>query len=362
MLRRILPLGVAQKITIFVIAALTLVAAINSTALTLYVSQSLERMTHERLQENLSVLFAVLNPRQESFSLRDGQLFLGERPLDGDNDVLDAVVGAVGGVATIFKGDERVATTITKDGQRAVGTRLAAGAIHDTIFKEGYRYTGPADVLGQSYMTVYEPIYDDATSKVIGILFVGMKASEFQSLTHTVASIALMIGGTAAAVLSGLTFVGLRRMLRPFGPLTRLMDEATHGNYPDNVPHTQRGDEFGALARAIGAFGDAMRDAERQRAEQEAHEREVILGRKREMLALADNMDVGIRGAIQAIARQAAGLNATAQTLLESAESTSQRAVAVADASHTATGNVQTVAVATGQLSDSSEEIGRQAE
>ena len=362
MLRRILSLGVAHKITALVIAALVLLAAIITVALTAYVGHSLERMAKERLEQNLSVLYAVLNPRQDSFVLRDGKLMLGDVMMDGDNDVLDAVVGAVGGVATIFKGDERVATTIMKDGKRAVGTRLAAGPVHDAVLRDGFRYSGEADVLGERYMAVYEPVYDDASSRVIGILFVGVRVSEFLSVTRTVAAIAAAIGGGAALVLSLAAFLALRRMLQPFGPLTRLMDEATHGTYPDDVPHTRRGDEFGALARAIGAFGEAMRAAERQRRDQEAHEREIIAQRRRAMLALADGMDDGIRGAIGAIRDQVAALTATAHSLLGAAAATSHRAEAVAGASRTASANVQTVAVATDQLTSSSSEIGRQAE
>jgi len=362
MFRRFRSLGVAHKITILMIAALVALAATVSAAITAYVSQSLEHMAAERLEQNLSVLYAVLNPRQESFHMTDGRLMLGDIVLDGDNDVLDAVVGAVGGVATIFKGDLRVATTLVKDGQRAVGTRLAAGPAYDTVLKDGYRYNGEVDILGQRYMAVYEPIADDATGNPIGALFVGVPSSEFQAVSRAVASIALAIGAVAALVLSVLAFVLSRRMLRPFGPLTRLLDDATHGNYPDNVPHTGRGDEFGALARAIGAFGDAMRGAEHQRTEQEEHERAAIAQRKAEMRSLADSMDAGIQGAIAAIHAQVAGLGATARLLLDSAEGTSERASAVAGASQTASANVQVVAAATHQLSGSSGEIGRQAE
>ncbi len=362
MLRRLLSLGVAQKITVLMIAALVALAATVSAAITTHVSQSLERMAFERLEQNLSVLYAVLNPRQDSFHMSDGRLMLGDTVLDGDNDVLDAVVGAVGGVATIFKGDVRVATTLVQDGARAVGTRLAAGPAHDAVFKDGYRYSGEVDILGQRYVAVYEPIADDSTGNPIGALFVGVKVSEFQAVSKAVAEIALAIGAVAALVLSLLAFVLLRRMLRPFAPLTRLLDDSTHGQYPDNVPHAERGDEFGALARAIGAFGDAMRGAERQRAEQEEHERAAIAERKAEMRALADRMEAGIQGAIAAIHAQVAGLGATARTLLDSAESTSQRAGTVAGASQTANANVQVVAAATHQLSGSSTEIGRQAE
>ncbi|WP_205762522.1 methyl-accepting chemotaxis protein [Magnetospirillum aberrantis] len=362
MFRRFRSLSVASKITGVMVAMMVLLGTVISIALSTYVGQALDRMAAERLEQNLSVLFAVLNPAQESFHIRDGKLLLGERVLDGDNGVLDVVVGAVGGVATIFRGDERVATTVMMGTQRALGTHLAPGEVYDTVLKDGYRYTGPAEILGERYMAVYDPIADDDTGNPIGILFVGVKVDEFLAMSRLVAEIALAIGVGAALGLSVLAFLGLRRMLSPFAPLTRMMDRATHGDYPDNVPHVGRGDEFGALARAIGSFGTAMRAAERARAEQEEHERAAVANRRRDMIALADSIEAGIHGAIAAIGQQVEGLGRTAESLLRSAGATSERAATVAAASQTATANVRGVALATEQLSGASGEIGRQAE
>ena len=362
MFRRFRSLSVASKIVCVMVAMMVLLGTVISIALSTYVGQALDRLAGERLEQNLSVLYAVLNPRQESFHLRDGQLYLGERLLDGDNDVLDAVVGAVGGNATIFKGDERVATSIMVDGRRAIGTRMEPGMIRDTVLRDGYRYVGESLVMGQTFMTVYEPIADDETGNPIGVLVVGIKLSEFQELKHSVAAISLVLGGGAALGLSVLAFLGLRRMLSPFAPLTRMMDRATHGDYPDNVPHVGRGDEFGALARAIGSFGTAMRAAERARAEQKEHERASVANRRRDMIALADSIEAGIHGAIAAIGQQVEGLRRTAESLLRSAGATSERAATVAAASQTATATVRGVALATEQLSGASGEIGRQAE
>ena len=78
-----------------------------------------------RLASNNKVAWKVLNETGEVFSLENGTLKLGARPLNGDETTVDAIEALVGGAATIFAGDTRVATNLrSADGSRAVGTKL----------------------------------------------------------------------------------------------------------------------------------------------------------------------------------------------------------------------------------------------
>jgi methyl-accepting chemotaxis protein len=355
-------LSIAHQIVVWVVGALVLLATVNLLALTVYVRDNLETFGRERLEENLSVMYAIINPHQETFHLReDGQLALGERVLDGENEALDAVVGAVGGVATIFKGDTRVATTLIADGKRMVGTKLAAGPAYDAVFTERVRYVGQVTLFGQNYMAVYEPIFGD-DAQVVGALFVGLSMAEFDARASRITTASAIISVVVSLVLSTMAFFGLRRLLGPFATLTRLMEDAAEGKQLREVPHTERTDDFGALARAIAAFGDSMREVERLRIEQEQQERDAIATRKRDMLALADQLDARFSQAASAMTAQAAALNAAAGQLVQTADATSGQANTVADASQDTSANVQTVAAATEQLTAASEEIGRQVE
>jgi methyl-accepting chemotaxis protein len=68
--------------------------------------------------------------------------------------------------------DERISTNVQKpDGARAIGTKLAPGAVYDRVLKEGRTYRGETEILGQPYITIYEPILSDGA--VIGILYAG---------------------------------------------------------------------------------------------------------------------------------------------------------------------------------------------
>jgi hypothetical protein len=93
------------------------------------------------------------------------------------SDVVDAVVKAQGGVATLFvkNGDQyvRAATTLKKeDGTSAVGTALAADSRAFAKLKNGEAYYGDARIFGKTYDSGYEPI-KDASGAVIGAYFVG---------------------------------------------------------------------------------------------------------------------------------------------------------------------------------------------
>ncbi len=104
-------------------------------------------------------------------------LYFGNKRINGDFQEVDEVKAKAGGTATIFMGDTRIATNVLKpDGTRAVGTKLAPGAAHDSVFRTGKTYSGEAEILGVSCLTIYEPIVSEGS--VIGILYAGVKKDE----------------------------------------------------------------------------------------------------------------------------------------------------------------------------------------
>lgn len=128
------------------------------------------------LDRNIGLLHERLYALGQPSRVGD-DLFFGEHRINGDLEQVDYVKEQAGGTATIFCGDLRIATNVlNSEGKRAIGTRLAAGPVHDRLFNDRKAYRGEADILGVSYVTVYEPILDGA--EVIGILFVGVPKAE----------------------------------------------------------------------------------------------------------------------------------------------------------------------------------------
>ncbi len=105
-------------------------------------------------------------------------LYFGERKINMNYDVVDAIRKAHNATATVFvkDGDEfvRVSTNVlTPEGKRGVGTQLARNAAYAAV-SEGKQFCGPIDVLGTAYDACYNPIKDGG-GKVIGVSYIGHK-------------------------------------------------------------------------------------------------------------------------------------------------------------------------------------------
>ena len=321
-----------------------------------------ERRALERQETNMRVAWQVLGTLGTDFALKDGKLVVGNTVLDGNFVPVDRIRELVGGMATIFKGDERVSTNIPKPGgapgERAIGTRLAAGPVYDTVLKSGQRFRGQADILGTAFYTAYDPI-KDASGKVIGVLYVGVPKAEFFS---AVEESAVRIGGLAAALALVVGIAGYLLLRRTFGPLkamTAAMRRLAENDLAVEVPGTDRKDEVGAMAAAVTVFRDSMRRADELAAEQEAARAERVRRRQAQealTAAFVSEME-GVSGAVTLAAGQ---VRTDAEGLAATAEQTNRQASAVAAASQQATGSVQTVAAAAEELSASIAEIGAQ--
>jgi len=124
------------------------------------------------------------SPKIEGMEVVSGKdasaLYFGTTKINNNYEIVDAVVKAHGGTATLFAktGDEfvRVSTNVPKpDGSgRATGTILDPAGKAIAAINTGKPFYGEVTILGVPYITGYEPI-KDASGKVIGIWYVGYK-------------------------------------------------------------------------------------------------------------------------------------------------------------------------------------------
>jgi methyl-accepting chemotaxis protein len=219
-----------------------------------------------RLAQNISAAEMIINPGRAPYSIVDGKLMVGSRVLNGDTAGVDDISAAFGGVATVFQGDTRISTNVKKaDGTRALGTKLAAGPVYDAVLGSGQDYLGSTKILGEDYVAAYKPI-KDAAGRTIGILFVGFEKSAFNAQFAEAASVAVIAGLILAAICGGIGWFVFRKLFAPFHPLAKLMEDARAGRYTENVPYTDRTDEFGELARVIELFNKSVGERRAQRA------------------------------------------------------------------------------------------------
>jgi methyl-accepting chemotaxis protein len=150
----------------------------------------------------------------------------------------------------------------------------------------------------------------------------------------------------------------LRTLRELLGGLAGAVDKMRDGHYDVDIPHTQRADEIGIMARATAGFRDNfMRVKEQETAEKNARD---VAERKALLAKIAGDFEAVVGGIVGAVSSASGELTSTAGTLTKTADSTQQLSTTVAAASEEASTNVQSVASATEEMVASITEIGRQ--
>jgi methyl-accepting chemotaxis protein len=189
-----------------------------------------------------------------------------------------------------------------------------------------------------------------------------------------------LVGGAIVLLLG--VFLLTWSIIKPVGRLTESLKRLAGGDIEAPVAGSDRGDEFGSIARAVEEVRDTIRnqmtermrldedakartEAERRTAEQRdaaeakaATEREEA-ARKAAMNKLANEFEAAVGSIIQMVSSASAELESSAGVLTQTADTTQQLAGAVAAASEDASANVQSVASATEEMTASIAEIGR---
>ncbi|HVJ42938.1 MAG TPA: HAMP domain-containing methyl-accepting chemotaxis protein [Dongiaceae bacterium] len=167
------------------------------------------------------------------------------------------------------------------------------------------------------------------------------------------------LAAAVALCLFGFTIVS-RRVVRPMSSLTRAMAVLAEGDLSVAIPGTDRRDEIGSMAAAVGVFKENAVQRQRLEAEQQAEVAAKQL-RAEAVEQLISGFDAKIKGVLDTVSAAVVELNGTAQQMTGSAADSAEKATAVAAASEEASANVKTVAAATDDLAKSTQEIGQQA-
>ena len=167
------------------------------------------------------------------------------------------------------------------------------------------------------------------------------------------------LGGLALVLVGAGVLIISRSVARPLSAITTTIKRVAEGAEDVEVPHTDRGDEIGALARAIQIFQEAM-DRNRNLNSQALLDSKAREERARHIEASVEAFRGAIGSVLGAVNDNATSMRDTAQSISQVASDASGRASAAAQASEQASSNVFAVASAAEQLSASVEEIGRQ--
>ncbi|MFC0386609.1 methyl-accepting chemotaxis protein [Muricoccus vinaceus] len=355
-------IGIVTRLLVSSLLAVV-VAVVAVQAWTLQVAHEAEMQGAQKaLQINLAMLRSELGAIGTEWRLgEDGRLTLNGQLLNGRDDLVDKLGRITGGVATIFAGETRVATNVLRpDGTRAVGTKLAAGPARDAVIGRGDRYQGTADILGSSYLTIYEPIAG-VTGRPAGILFVGVPLAEAEAAINKMVREGLLAGLLVIVVVGAVRWFALHRSMRPLGELAASVRAIAEGQLDRPAPCADRTDQLGQIGRAIEVLRDGALRA-REAEQQMAVERAAKDRRQEAMDRLTTDFGTTVSGVLVKLTTSADGMRSAAGGMAQAAEKTRGEMESTAVEASGSSQNLATVAAATEQLTASVGEISHQVE
>ena len=301
-------------------------------------------------------------------TLHDGvvtRVELPQMPELKDHAVVDRAVSYVGGNATLFVYDEasgqfvRRSTNVKKEnGDRAVGTQLAADHPGQALLRRGEAYKGPANLFGKSFMTAYFPVVSPA-GKVIGVLYVGIPMAQLEAMLAQALQAMAIAGGIAALLVIALTLLIVRRVTAPLTSVTASLTAIANGHSDVAIDCDDRGDEIGEIARTVAVFRSNSLERQRLRSEQTAAAAAAADQRKAELSRFVDSFETSVGGILDHVLNSSGEFERVARQLTETARSTAALSSQSAQASGMASDHVRDAASASDELSSSIAEITR---
>ncbi|MEK3789872.1 methyl-accepting chemotaxis protein [Paenibacillus sp. FSL K6-1230] len=239
-------MSIGTKISIILIGIILAYSVAIGISVAYEMKRGIAAFATEKAKRDLDMTERLIQYKHPGdWEVRDGQLYKGTTLMDGNFELVDEIGEASGDTATIFRGDERVATNVMIDGERAVGTKVS-GAVAEAVLKQGQSYYGEAVVVGQTYQTAYEPIRN-ATGEVIGILYVGASQSLMDVIMASFLRTFLIVGLLAMTITLVLILWYIRRVSRRIQRVSAAIRQAGTGDFTQSVTDPVQ-DEIGQLA------------------------------------------------------------------------------------------------------------------
>ncbi len=235
------------------------------------------------------------------------------------------------------------------------------------VVGDTYRYSLPI-VLGVTSGT------EQQSCRACHIYLMDMEKGEvlavFSSSLSTVserAELRRMILTTSVAFLLGTLLLMLairvifqRIIDRPLQQTTEVMGHLAQGNHNIEVPQQDRGDEIGAIARAVQVFKKNSIAIEQMQADSIEAEGKAKVEKKLVMQNLASDFESSVQGIINTVSSAATELYQTAEGMQHTVEKVSHQSGEAATASGQASSDVQSVSASVEEMSASVNEIATQ--
>jgi len=244
---------------------------------------------------------------------------------------------------------------------------LATSKVVGRIENGFYRYSAPILMTDGADMevckTCHQRLMDTAPSEVIAVFSSSLDVSAERAAVRKNIILMAVASLFLAAVVVALTgWVFGRIVNHPLVRMTTTMKALAEGDYDVEIPVARARDELGVMASAMRVFKENIAERRRAREDQERSKKADEQRQKESLHHLANEFEDGVSGITGDVARAAAEMENHAQALTALANQVRSQATDVADAALQTANNMDTIAMATDELSDSVLRIGNQVE
>ena len=164
-------------------------------------------------------------------------------------NLLDELKSNHGLEFTLYQGDSRYVTTIEKDGQRAIGTKLDTD-IAEVVLNNGQEFSNTTSIFNIPHLSKYASLNDN-DGNTIGVLAAAMPLTDIESSRNQTLIMTVCISAAIVLISVLSIFLFVRRNIRK--PLLTIADKATKiaAGETDITFNYRRKDEIGVLATSF---------------------------------------------------------------------------------------------------------------
>jgi methyl-accepting chemotaxis protein len=263
-------------------------------------------------------------------------------------------------------------TRLTLDDDTHPAIRVAMATAREHYFKDFRTLADEmkkASAAGGKYTIATLQWVDTTTpqlGKLLDVMYAASQASEqvtastlersLRNLLITAAALVLVI-----AIVLACLWVVSTRITQPLLRLSKVTKQLAGNDTTVEIPDSGRDDELGMMASALAHFRTSLIETSRLRSGQAGLQAEKE-ERQRVVTAAIGTFEKTISGIVHAVSMAATELERAASSLTHTATTTQQLANSVTASSGLASTNVQSVALATDEMTASIHEISRQVE
>jgi methyl-accepting chemotaxis protein len=287
-----------------------------------------------------------------------------------DREQLALVTRAMEEVSAAFAGRVNDAARLLPDkadqlrqiGRRFAEVTAASRAAQDAARDPNNGQLQARAVMRERFLPSYEAMRDELVALTDRAVQAADDAVDTAMADGRVADtwmiVVLVLGVLASSTLA--VWLLVFGTSRPIGAIGAATTKLAAGELDTPVPGVARGDEAGALARAIVTLRDGVRRGKELEAEAAAMRIRAEEERRAAARKSAEEVETAMGGVVRALAASSNDLQRTAEMLDGNAKRTSELASSVAAGATQASANVQTVAAAAEEMNSAIGEITRQ--